>query len=401
MDSHSVDLLTQSRFVLDKALKLLDFSSEAEARFKLCPRTLSAELLLIRDDGSFTAVPAWRVQQAASLSIGPLRLDADLESAELQAQAAFYGWQSALIGLPFKGAAGGILTQAEFSSAERGRLLSAYVATFADLLSSGRDVLTVSDLTDSDCSVLLSALQNQDQKSLSGKPEALGGLPSAESAAGSGLFVILSEALRHQGRELSGLSVVIQGFGSDAQALARQLTAAGAKILAVSDQQGAICAHEGTDLDIQALIQTVNEFGSCTRHDGVELISPDDLASLACDVLVLSGSAFKLDARHADQVRASLILEAFPLAVNPEAVPVLLAQGVQIIPALLSTAGNLLAWALEWSEPLPGLQTELLNQRLNEVLPGLYERVLSTSNRLKTDLGTAALALALERYCAI
>lgn len=114
--SHAADLLTQSRFVLDKALKLLDFSSEAEARFKLSPRTLSAELLLKRDDGSLTAVPAWRVQHATRLSIGPLRLATDLDSTELQAQAVFYSWQSALLGLPFQGAAGGILTQTEFSA---------------------------------------------------------------------------------------------------------------------------------------------------------------------------------------------------------------------------------------------------------------------------------------------
>lgn len=412
----SLNSSEQTRFNLDKALKLLGLSPEQEARIKRAPRELHAELLLARDDGSYTLIPAWRLQQTGfgtGPCLGPLRLSATLSAHELQTLAQFSGWQSALLNLPFAGAAGGIACEPnDFSTAERQRLLKTYAETFADVLGPQQDVPVLEPESDApEAASLLAALSLRHGSvpaALCGKPRALGGLPEGEHAAALGLFRMLSVAQDHQQLPLSQSRYVIQGFGPMARELARLLHEAGAVVLAVSDEQGAIRAHsesEASDqsdqsgsvgLDVPAVIKTARSFGSCTRHDGVETISADELLALDCDVLVLTGPGQILDVHHADRVKAALIAEAAPLALSPEALTVMLALGRHVLPALLGLAGGHLAHALEWAEPLPGLQSGLITSRFDQVLPGLYEQVLSTANRHKTDLSTSALALALE-----
>lgn len=406
----SLNSSEQTRFNLDKALKLLGLSPEQEARIKQAPRELHAELLLARDDGSYTLIPAWRLQQTGSGTgpcLGPLRISPTLSAHELQTLAQFSGWQSALLNLPFAGAAGGIACEPDdFSSAERQRLLKTYAETFADVLGPQQDVPVLEPESDArEAASLLAALSLRHGSvpaAVCGKPRALGGLPEGEHAAALGLFRMLNVAQDHQQLPLSQSRYVIQGFGPMARELARLLHEAGAVVLAVSDAQGAIRAHSASDqsgsagLDVPAVIKTARSFGSCTRHDGVEMISTDELLALDCDVLVLTGPGQILDVHHADRVKAALIAEAAPLALSPEALTVMLALGRHVLPALLGLAGAHLAHALEWAEPLPGLQSGLITSRFDQVLPGLYEQVLSTANRHQTDLSTSALALALE-----
>ena len=70
---------------------------------------------------------------------------------------------------------------------------------------------------------------------------------------------VLAEALTEQGKSFEDIAVAVQGFGNVGSNAARLIAERGAKIVAVADHTGGVCAETG--LDIPALVAWVAEHG--------------------------------------------------------------------------------------------------------------------------------------------
>ena len=92
---------------------------------------------------------------------------------------------------------------------------------------------------------------------LTGKGLTYGGSLARTQATGYGLIYILSEMLSHNGKELSGKTVVISGSGNVAIYATEKAQQLGAKVVALSDSNGYIYDKDGIDLDIVKEIKEV------------------------------------------------------------------------------------------------------------------------------------------------
>ncbi len=155
--------------------------------------------------------------------------------------------------------------------------------------------------------------------------------PAAVAAA-------VAAALEHLGVAPHGARVAIQGAGTMGGGAARLLAAAGARVVAWSDDRR--CLRGPAGLDVADLL---------ARRDGGRLPAgegdapPAALADAACDVVVLAAIARGLDAAQVRRLRARAIVEAANLALDDDAARAAHEAGVVVVPDVLASAGGSLA----------------------------------------------------------
>ena len=103
---------------------------------------------------------------------------------------------------------------------------------------------------------------------VTGKPMALGGSRGRPEATGRGCMMVTLKALAQLGMQPETARVVIQGFGNVGGMAAKLMSAAGFKIVAIMEYDGAVYNPHG--LDIAALQKHRKETGSITGFAGGE-----------------------------------------------------------------------------------------------------------------------------------
>ena len=169
-----------------------------------------------------------------------------------------------------------------------------------------------------------------------GLDELVGGLGVAESVL---------TALDKIQRPHAGSRVVIQGFGSMGGATARYLARASMIVVGIADANGVIVNPAG--LDVEAMLASRNSFGeidrACLRAEDTQL-PPEQWLSVPTDVLVPAAISYAITAENAQEVSASLIVEAANMPVLPEAESRLIARGVHVVPDFVANSGTNAWW---------------------------------------------------------
>ena len=119
---------------------------------------------------------------------------------------------------------------------------------------------------------------------VTGKPMELGGSRGRPEATGRGCMMVTLKALKQLGMKPETARVVIQGFGNVGGMAARLMSAAGFRIVAIVEYDGAVYNPNG--LDIAALQQHRKETGSITGFAGGEDMDRNEAMFLECDVLI-------------------------------------------------------------------------------------------------------------------
>ena len=117
-----------------------------------------------------------------------------------------------------------------------------------------------------------------------GKPVSLGGSLGRATATSRGVVHVALEALRSRGIRVDGATAAVQGFGKVGRYAARFLPEAGVRVVAVSDQYGAVASDMG--LDIPALEKHVDATGSVVGFGAREEITNAELLEADVDLLV-------------------------------------------------------------------------------------------------------------------
>src|ERR1039458_4266707 len=163
-------------------------------------------------------------------------------------------------------------------------------------------------------------------------------------------MMVTQKSLQVLGVAPEAARVVIQGFGNVGGVAARLMTAAGFKIVAVVEYDGAVYNAHG--LDIAALEQHRKETGSITGFAGGEDMDKAEAMFLDCDVLIPAATENVITSRNADRLRCKILCEGANGPTTPLADLILADKNVFVIPDILANAGGVTVSYFEWVQEI-------------------------------------------------
>jgi glutamate dehydrogenase (NAD(P)+) len=390
-------------YFFHKAADIDQLSDSAIAVLTGTYRELRVQVPVRRDDGSLSVHIGYRVQHngARGPYKGGVRFHPSADLEEVRALASLMTWKTALVGVPFGGAKGGVqVDPTGFSQTELERLSRRYFGQIAHIIGPNRDIPAPDMNTNAQVMSWFmdeyGRRRGHTTQIVTGKPLALGGSEGREAATGRGVVQVMDRAV--EVRELGvprDLTVAIQGFGNVGSWAARLADEKGYRIVAVSDMYGAV--HHPDGLDVPALVAHVNESGSVVDFAGSEPMDPAALLTADVDVLVPAAVGEVITHHNADDVRASIIVEAANNPVTPVADAALTERDVLIVPDILANAGGVVGSWLEWTQSFgAGYLGDHVEQVIASKLRLAFGRVAALGDSRGLSLRDAALALGVQ-----
>jgi len=366
-------------------------------------REVKVEITLPLDQaGEYVTYVGYRVQHDDSRGPmkGGLRYDSHVNPDEVGALAALMTWKTAVVGLPYGGAKGGVnIDPRQHSRAELQRVTRLFTAELQDFIGPRTDIPAPDMGTNAQTMAWIldeySKYHGWQPAVITGKPLELGGSYGREAATGRGVMIALSEYLAQKGESLAGKTIAIQGFGNVGTFAALLLQQQGAKIIAVSDVTGGTRNPEG--LDIPKLLEHVAATRGVFDFSGGENFPGTELLTSACDVLIPAAMESVINEVNASHIQAKIIVEAANGPVTPEADEILMRRGIELIPDVFANAGGVIVSYFEWTQNIQGYRwtEDEVNTRLLYMMKEAYA-ALRSDNGAKS-LRHAAFRLALRR----
>jgi len=397
--------LDDARTQLRQVAELLGLDEGMHAMLATPRREVTVSIPLRRDDGSTELLMGHRVQH--NFSRGPakggLRYSPDVTLDEVRALAMWMTWKCALLDVPYGGAKGGVrIDPRHYSTAELERVTRRYTSEISPMIGPERDIPAPDIGTDENTMAWLMDTYSVQQGHTvlgvtTGKPVSLGGSLGRATATSRGVVHVALAALRSRGIEPVGASAAVQGFGKVGRYAARFLAEAGVRVVAVSDQYGAIAHPAG--LDVPALELWVDAQGSIVGFPGGDELGHADLLEAEVDLLVPAAVEGVITAANAHRVRARVIVEGANGPTTPEADEILLAGDQLVVPDILANAGGVIVSYFEWVQANQAYwwSANEVEARLADRMLAAWERVDSHAVQLDQPLRIAATALAVER----
>jgi glutamate dehydrogenase/leucine dehydrogenase len=232
---------------------------------------------------------------------------------------------------------------------------------------------------------------------VTGKPVELGGSEGRKEATGYGVAACVKEATKQLGLDINSATVAIQGFGNVGYYAAEKLYEYGFKIIAVSDSQGGVYIKEG--INPKELLEYKNKTGSVIGFKDTKKISNEALLTSEVDILIPAALENQITGANADKIKAKIIVEGANGPTTPEADEILFKKKVLVVPDILANAGGVTVSYFEWVQNMQRFKwsKEEVLKRMEEKMVKAFYDVLLLSEKLKVDMRTAALTLALQR----
>ena len=368
-------------------------------------KELTVNIPVQLDDGRIEVFTGYRVQH--SLARGPakggIRFAPDVTLDEVRALASWMTWKCAVVNIPFGGGKGGVICDPNLlSDIELEKITRRYTAEIIDFIGPERDVPAPDVNTNEKVMAWFMDTYSMHMRHtvtavVTGKPMALGGSRGRPEATGRGCMMVTQKALQVLGVAPEAARVVIQGFGNVGGMAARLMTAAGFKIVAIVEYDGAVYNSHG--LDIAALQKHRKETGSITGFSGGEDMDKAEAMFLPCDVLIPAATENVITSQNADRVRCKILCEGANGPTTPLADLVLADKNVFVIPDILANAGGVTVSYFEWVQDRQGYfwNEKLVNDRLQEIMDESFDAVVESSRAHKVNNRIAAYMLALDR----
>jgi len=397
--------LVAARSQLADAIALLDHGPGMLDMLATPRREATVSVPLRRDDGSIEVLIGHRVQH--NLSRGPakggVRFSPDVSLDEVRALAMWMTWKCALVNIPYGGAKGGVAFDPRaYSRGEIQRVTRRYTSEIMPILGPTTDIPAPDIGTDEQVMSWMMDTYSVNRGHtvlgvVTGKPVALGGSLGRASATSRGVVHVALAALAHRGIAVRGASAAVQGFGKVGRDAALLLSEAGARVVAVSDQYGAV--HDPAGLDVPALARHADVAGTVVGFAAAEpMDASDDLLVLDVDLLVPAAVEAVLNADNAHRVRASVIVEGANGPTTPAADAVLQEADVLVVPDILANAGGVIVSYFEWVQANQAYwwSEDDVNERLAERMQAAWDAVVAYAARRDLSLRRAATALAVD-----
>jgi glutamate dehydrogenase (NAD(P)+) len=394
-----------ARAQLRDAVTILGYDDGMYALLANPRRELTVAVPLRRDSGEMELLIGHRVQHNVSRgpAKGGLRYSPDVTLDEVRALAMWMTWKCALLDVPYGGAKGGIrIDPRQYSRSELERVTRRYTSEISPLIGPDHDIPAPDVGTDEQTMAwMMDTYSVQKGHTVlgvsTGKPVSLGGSLGRATSTSRGVVHVALAALRSRGIQAEGATAAVQGFGKVGRHAARFLDDAAVRVVAVSDQYGAIRADAG--LDIAALESHVDATGSVVGFAEADPTTNDDLLAAEVDLLIPAAVEGVIHAGNAAQIRATVVVEGANGPTTPEADRILNEAGTLVVPDILANAGGVIVSYFEWVQANQAYWwgADEVETRLAERMLTAWEHVSAHAEKLRLPLRTAATCLAVER----
>ncbi len=368
-------------------------------------REITVNIPVMLDDGRIEVFTGYRVQHSVARGPGKggIRYAPDVSLDEVRALASWMTWKCAVVNIPFGGAKGGVICDPSIlSDFELERITRRYTAELIEFIGPEKDV-PAPDMNTNDrvmawiMDTYSMHVRHTTTAVVTGKPMDLGGSRGRPEATGRGCMIVTGEALKKFGWRADSTRVVIQGFGNVGGMAAKLMAAAGFKIIAIVEYDGAIYNKNG--LDIPALAKHKKETGSIRDFAGGENYDKTEAMYLECEVLIPAAMEGVITSQTADKLNCRIICEGANGPTTAIADEILADKKIFVIPDILANAGGVTVSYFEWVQDRQGFfwNEDLVNERLREIMVDSFNSVVAYGEKHNVHNRTAAYMLALDR----
>ncbi len=369
------------------------------------------------DNGKYSLFKGYRVQHSNALGPykGGLRFHPEVSLDHVKALSLLMTMKCALIKLPLGGGKGGVkcdpraMSRGELERVSR-RFISAIAAQIGpddDIPAPdvGTNAQVMAWMADTYMEIAHFQVGVKSKAVVTGKPLELGGSQGREKATGQGVIDVLAEMLPNMNIEIPQATAVVQGFGNVGSWSAKLWAELGGKVLAVMDHTGCITQDGG--LDTLALDAHVKEHGGVAGFEntghGAKRITEDEFYATQCDVFIPAALEQMITPEKAELMNCKVVAEAANAPTTPAGERLLIDKGVEILPAILCSAGGVTVSYFEWvqNKSQTYWSLEKVDTKLNELMTDAARRVIKSRNRFDCNMRTAAYITALEQVATV
>ena len=383
----------------------LNLSEDMREILRQPKRELTVNFPVRLDSGRIKTFTGYRVQHNVNRgpAKGGIRYGPDVTLDEVKALAMWMAWKTAVVGIPFGGAKGGVICDPKtMSPAELERLTRRYATEISIIIGPRSDIPAPDVNTNSQIMAWIMDTYSMHEgfsspAVVTGKPLSIGGSEGRNDATATGVLFVTRQAAKRIGMPLQGAHVSVQGFGNAGSIAARLFHNEGCKIVAVSDTRGGIYNESG--LDPSSVLRHKQERGSVVGFPRAQTIGAHEVLEVPCDILIPAATEGVITAANADRVLARIVAEAANGPTTPEADDILLKKNVVVIPDILANAGGVTVSYFEWVQDLQSFfwSVEEITQKLEVIMNRAFAAVAEKADQYACSMRLAASMLAISR----
>jgi glutamate dehydrogenase (NAD(P)+) len=390
----------------DLAADRMELRDDVRAVMRSSYREVQVQIPVTLADGDIHVFTGFRVQHngARGPYKGGVRYHPTVDLDEVRALATLMTWKTAVAGIPFGGAKGGVnVSPGAVDAAELQQITRSFVDKIEKVLGPTRDIPAPDVGTNAQTMAWMmdeyGKLHGHTPAIVTGKPISLEGSYGREAATGRGLVNMFREAAPALGLQPADARVVIQGFGNVGSWVARIMAQLGCTVIGASDSGGAIHSEDG--LDTEALQAHVRGGGAVAEFEGEEVvaITAEELLALECEVFVPAALGGMINAGNADTLNTRILLEGANSPTTPQADEILSGKGVHVIPDVMANAGGVVVSYFEWVQNLQHFRWDEreVNDKLGAIMRRTYREVSARAQEEEVPLRVAAYQTGIER----
>jgi glutamate dehydrogenase (NAD(P)+) len=392
------------RHYFNAASDRLGLSDDLRVVFWAPYREVTVQIPVRLPDGKVHVYSGYRIQHngARGPYKGGIRFHPEVDIDEVRALASLMTWKTAVAGVPYGGAKGGVNCPADrLEQGDVQKIARSFMDKVEKILGPTRDIAAPDVNTNAQVMAWMmdeyGKLHGHTPAIVTGKPIALEGSYGREAATGRGCVYMFREAAPHLGLSPADTTFVVQGFGNVGSWAARIMQQLGATMVGVSDATGAIRNDGG--IDANALHQHVQVGGRMTEFEGAQEIPPADLVTIPCDVFIPAALGGMIHEGNAAEMQCKVILEGANSPTTPAADEILRDKDVYIIPDVMANAGGVVVSYFEWVQNLQHFRWDEreVNDKLGTIMRRTYREVSARAREEGIDLREAAYLVGIER----
>ena len=228
---------------------------------------------------------------------------------------------------------------------------------------------------------------------LTGKGLTFGGSLARTQATGYGLCYFAAESLKHQRNDsFEGKVVVVSGSGNVAQYAAQKCTQLGGKVVAMSDSKGYVYDPKGIDLEKLFDIKQKRRARISVYADevaGAEYVEGcKNIWNVKCDIAMPCASQNEMDEAGAKALVANgaiAVFEGANMPLTPEAISVVIDNGLLYSPGKASNAGGVATSGLEMTQNSMRLSWSF--EEVDEKLQGIMKNIFKACYDASVECG--------------
>ena len=390
----------------DEISEMMAYSEDVSKIVKTMNNEITIHFPIKMDDGDIRIFTGYRIQHNNVLGPykGGFRNHPNLGLDELRMLAFLRTVKSSLVNIPAGGSMGGIrMHPAEYSYPELERITRRYTYSLSSNIGPEYDVMEADISSDAQfmawiydtyLTTMPPQIRNRLTHIVTGKPLKLGGTRGSDKATGQGIVDCIEAWAKLRKIDLKKCSFKVQGFGPGGFWTSQLMKAKGAKLVALSDQSGAIYNPRGIDLD--GLAAFVNDADHISGYPKADEIDHESFLKTGADILIVTAPENQITPANVELLDVKLLAEGSDFVTDPLCDDYLQEKGIDILPDILCSTGSLIVNYFEWLQNKRSESWELeeVNAKLNRILIHAFTKIVTASEEFGVSWRKAAYIVA-------